>query len=73
MEVTKINREKKTIEITKSDGDIINLNWNELDELITFLRKIGYINFNLTLKYNHHLPEIKFAEMTDGKWGIKRL
>lgn len=73
MQVNKIDRNEKLIEIIKDDKGVITFSFKELDELITFLYKIGYINYCHNMNFNHTPSEVRMVELINGKYNIKIL
>jgi len=73
MRVNKIDRNEKFVEIIKDNKEVIDFNFKELDELITFLYKIGYINYCHDIHFNHNLSEVRMVELINGKYTTKIL
>lgn len=73
MQVSEINRKQKTLEIIKDNGETILLSFGEVDTLIEILFNLKYLIIENDIAFNHHLPEVRLAEVENGKYTEKTL
>lgn len=73
MEINRIERKEKYMQLEKNDGQIINILFDELDELINLLYGLGYIKIHHNLKFNHYPNEVRLTGIVNPEYTSEML